>query len=139
MLLLALVGTGLLAVKNMQAMNANTHEITSNWLPSIRTLGELHVGTVTYRATLRAHLLAEKIEEKEAVEKTLERVLENNLKIRKTYEAMISSPGERALYDDWSKRWQDYKDIAAKIMLLSRNEAGRLPREALDLINMPPS
>jgi hypothetical protein len=103
------------------------------WLPSIRTLGELHVGTVTYRATLRAHLLAEKIEEKEAVEKTLERVLENNLKIRKTYEAMISSPEERALYDDWSKRRQDYKDIAAKIMLLSRNEAGRLPREALEL------
>ena len=132
-LLLALVGVGLLAVQNMRGMNANTNEITSNWLPSIRTLGELHAGTITYRATLRAHLLAETVEDKEAVEKTLGRVAEDNLMIRKTYEAMISSPEERALYDDWSKRWQAYKDIAAKIMLLSHKEAGHLPREALEL------
>ncbi len=64
-------------------------------------------------------MLAETVEDKEAVEKTLGRVAEDNLMIRKTYEAMISSPEERALYDDWSKRWQAYKDIAAKIMLLS--------------------
>ena len=132
-MLLALVGMGLLAARNMRVMNANTNEITTSWLPSIKTLGELHVGTITYRATLRAHLLAEFIEDKDTVEKSLERIVENNTIIRKTYEAMISSPEERALYDDWSKRWQEYKDIAAKVMELSRKEVGHLPRGALEL------
>jgi methyl-accepting chemotaxis protein len=133
MLLLTMVGMGLLAGRNMQSLNANTNEIATNWLPSIRTLGELHVGVVTYRATLRAHLLAETLEDKAEVEKTLERVVENNTKIRKTYESMIASPEERALYDDWSRHWQDYKDLAGKVMELSRKEAGHLPREALEL------
>src|SRR5664279_4919029 len=89
-LLLALVSMGLLAASDMRAMNANTNEITTNWLPSIKALGELHAGTITYRATLRAHLLAETVGDKEAVEKLLERVAENNIKIRTSYEAMIS-------------------------------------------------
>ncbi len=46
---------------------------------------------------------------------------------------MISSPEERALYDEWSKHWQQYKDIGAKTMELSRKEAGRVPHEALAL------
>jgi methyl-accepting chemotaxis protein len=132
-LLLALAGSGLLAASNMRTMNADTSEIATNWLPSVKALGELNVGIILYRATLRAHLLSETVEEKQAVEKTLERIAENNLRIRKNYEAMINSAEERALYEDWSRRWQEYKDIAAKVMELSRKEAGQFPREAIEL------
>ena len=129
-LLLALAGSGLLAASNMRAMNANTSEIATNWLPSVKTLGELNAGIILYRTAIRAHLLAETVEEKQAVEKTLERIVENNTRIRKNYETMINSPDERALYDDWSKLWREYKDIAAKVIELSRKEAGQFPREA---------
>ena len=132
-LLLALAGSGLLAASNMRAMNANTSEIATNWLPSVKTLGELNAGIILYRTALRAHLLAETVEEKQAVEKTLERIVQNNTRIRKNYETMINSPDERALYDDWSKLWREYKDIAAKVIELSRKEAGQFPREALEL------
>ena len=132
-LLLALAGTGFLAARDMRAMNANTNEIATNWLPSVKTLGELNAGIISYRATLRAHLLAETVEEKDAVEKTLEKIVESNNRIRKTYETMITSPEEHALYNEWSKRWQEYKGIAAKVLELSRKEAGRLPHEALEL------
>src|ERR1700723_1835354 len=132
-LLLAVAGSGLLAASYMRTMNADTSEIATNWLPSVKTLGELNVGIILYRATLRAHLLAETVEEKQAVEKSVEKVAENNLRIRKNYEAMINSAEQRALYDDWSKRWQEYKDISAKVMELSRKEAGQFPREAIEL------
>jgi methyl-accepting chemotaxis protein len=132
-LLLALAGSGLLAARNMRAMNANTNEIATNWLPSLKALGELNAGIILYRATLRSHLLAETAEEKEAVEKALEKIAERNNNTRKNYEAMIASPEERALYDDWSKHWQEYKAIVAKVMELSRKEAGHWPREALEL------
>jgi methyl-accepting chemotaxis protein len=121
-LLLALAGSGLLAASYMRTMNADTSEIATNWLPSVKALGELNVGIILYRATLRAHLLSETIEEKQAVEKSLEKIAENNRRIRKNYEAMINSAEERALYDEWSRRWQEYKDISAKVMELSRKE-----------------
>jgi|SRR5664279_5675813 len=107
LLIAALAGMGLLAAKELQAINGNTVEIATNWLPSVRMLGELKTGVVSYRATMRAHLIAETIEEKAAVEKTLQAIVESNATIRKTYGPMISSPEERALYQDFAKRWQD--------------------------------
>jgi methyl-accepting chemotaxis protein len=133
LLLLALAGMGLLSAKNMRSLNANTHEIAGNWLESIKTLGALNAGVTGYRATLRSHMLAETLEEKELIEKTLENITQNNARIRKSYEAMISSLEERALYADWSKRWDKYQASAAKVVELSRRETGNLPREAIYL------
>jgi methyl-accepting chemotaxis protein len=48
-LLVALAGMGWLAIRNMQTINANTIEIATNWLPSIRTLGELRYGVIVYQ------------------------------------------------------------------------------------------
>jgi len=75
LLLFSLVGMGLLALKNMRAMNANTVQIATNWLPSIRVLGELRSGVIAYRGVLRAHLLAETLQDKEAAEKLLASVV----------------------------------------------------------------
>ena len=47
-LLLALAGTGLLAARDMRAMYANTNEIATNWLPSVKALGELNAGVNSY-------------------------------------------------------------------------------------------
>ena len=54
----------------------------TNWLPSVRVLGELRAGVITYRNVIREHMLAETLEEKEAAEKTLATVVESNTKIR---------------------------------------------------------
>src|SRR5258708_27756736 len=96
LLLVALAGMGLLAVKNMRAMNANTIDITTSWLPSVRVLGELRAGVITYRNVIREHMLAETLDEKLAAEKTLAGVVESNTKLRQSYEKMITSPEERA-------------------------------------------
>ncbi|MGA7808317.1 HAMP domain-containing methyl-accepting chemotaxis protein [Bradyrhizobium sp.] len=133
LLLLALTATGLLAARDMRAMNENAVQIATNWLPSVRVLGELHSGIITYRSVLRQHMLAETLEDKDAVEKTMATVVASNDKIRQTYEPMISGPEERAFYDAWAKSWTEYKAVAEKVMELSRKGAGRLPQEAIDL------
>src|ERR1700743_1796588 len=83
-LLVAIAGMGLLAVQEMRAMNTNTVDITTNWMPSVRVLGELRAAVITYRNVIREHMLAETLEEKLAVEKTLAGVVESNSKIRQT-------------------------------------------------------
>jgi methyl-accepting chemotaxis protein len=132
-LLIAVTGMGLLAVSNMRAINASTVDISTNWLPSVRVLGDLRAGVITYRNVIREHMLSETLEEKLAMEKTLATVVDSNTKIRATYEPMITSPEERALYNEWVKLWESYKKGTEEVMALSRKAAGQTPREAHEL------
>src|SRR6478736_932096 len=132
-LLVAMTGMGLLAVKNMRAIHANTVDITTNWMPSIRVLGDLRAGVITYRTVLREHMLAETLEAKEAPEKTLAAVVENNNKIRAHYEPMLTSPEERSLYSESSKTRDTFKQSAQEVMALARKARGRIPTEGRGL------
>jgi methyl-accepting chemotaxis protein len=131
LLLLALVGMGILSARSMRSLDANTKEMANNWLPSIKALGDLHADVITFRAVIRQHMLAETKEDKETVEKALDNLVQKNMKVRKAYETMINSPEERALYTDWSQRWEEYRSIAAKMVELSRKNG--LSRETLEL------
>jgi len=124
-LLVAMTGMGLLAVRNMRAINANTVDISTSWLPSVRVLGDLRAGVITYRNVIREHMLSETLEEKLAMEKTLATVVESNTKIRAAYEPMITSPEERALYSEWVKLWESYKKGTEEVMALSRRRSAR--------------
>ncbi len=86
LLLVAMTGMGLLALRQMQESNANAAEIETNWLPSIRALGDLRASVISYRNVIREHMLAETIEEKQAQEQLLATIVENNDKIRAIYE-----------------------------------------------------
>jgi methyl-accepting chemotaxis protein len=132
-LLVAITGMGLLAVRNMRAINANAVDITTSWLPSVRVLGDLRAGVITYRNVIREHMLAETLEEKEAAEKILATVVESNTKIRQTYEQLITTPEERALYSEWSQTWENYKKGTQEVMALSRKAAGQIPHAAHEL------
>ena len=132
-LLVAMTGMGLLAVRNMRAINANTVDIATSWMPSVRVLGDLRAGVITYRNVIREHMLSETLEEKLAMEKTLASVVESNTKIRAAYEPLITSSEERALYDEWVRLWEKYKKGTEEVMALSRTAAGRMPTEAHDL------
>jgi len=132
-LLVAMSGMGLLAVANMRSINASTVEITTNWLPSVRVLGDLRAGVITYRNVIREHMLGETIEEKDAAEKILATVIDSNMKIRQSYEALITTPEERALYNEWFKLWESYRKGTEEVLALSRKSAGHFPHEAHDL------
>jgi methyl-accepting chemotaxis protein len=132
-LLIAMTGMGLLAVRNMQAINANTVDIVGKWLPSVRVLGDLRAGVITYRNMVREHMLAETAEDKQAAEKILATTVEGNTVIRQNYEKLISSPEERTLYNEWVQLWESYKKGTEEVMALSRNSAGKIPHEAHEL------
>ncbi len=132
-LLAAIAGMGLLAVWNMRSMNANTVDIATNWLPSVRVLGELHGGVVMYRNMVREHMLSETLSDKEAVEKTLATVVESNNKIRQVYEPLITSPEERALYAEWSQLWDRYRKASEDVLALSRKAVGQISHDAHEM------
>jgi methyl-accepting chemotaxis protein len=132
-LLLTMTGLGLLAVMKMRAINANTVDITTNWMPSVRVLGDLRAAVMTYRNVVRQHMLAESLDDKLANEKTAVTVIDGLAKARQSYEPMITSPDERALYNEWAKLWDEYKKGTDDVMALSRKEAGKVPHDAQEL------
>ena len=133
LLLVAMTGLGLLAVSNMRAINANTVDIATSWLPSVRVLGELEQSVIMNRNILRAHLLAETLEDKQKVEAALNRSFAEVARAIQAYQPLITSPEERALYSEWSGIWEQYKAGVDEVLALSRKEAGHLPREANEL------
>ncbi|CAN5151386.1 methyl-accepting chemotaxis protein [soil metagenome] len=132
-LLIAMTGMGLIAVRKMQVINANAVDIQTNWLPSIKALGELRSGVINYRNVMRAHLLAETLEEKLTLEKSLDGVVERNSKVRATYERLMTSPEEIALYKEWSGVWDEYKKGTQKVAELSRQSVGKISHEANEM------
>jgi methyl-accepting chemotaxis protein len=132
-LLVAMTGMGLLAVTKMEAIYASTTDIQTNWLPSVRALGDLRAEINSYRNIIRAHMLSDTAEDKAAVEKRLIASTGRLAKARADYERMITSPEERALYDDWRKQWDIYAKGTQDVLALSQKSVGRIPREAQEM------
>ena len=121
-LLLIMSGMGAFAIRQMNAINASTIDIQTNWLPSVRVLGELRANTITYRIVVRSHIMATDEAGKAAQEKLLVTVAENIEKSRRAYEPMITSPEEKALYDEFGKLWASYTAEVASLITVSRKE-----------------
>lgn len=132
-LLVAMTGMGLLAVKKMDAIYAGATDIQTNWLPSVRALGDLRAEVNSYRNVIRAHMLSDTAEEKAAVEKRLLASIGRLAKVRADYESMITSSEERALYNDWREQWDTYAKGAQDVVALSQKSVGRVPREAQEM------
>lgn len=61
--------------------------------------------------------------------------LEKIDKDRRAYEQMISSPEERAIYNDWSRTWREYRKGVDEVTDASLKGVGRSAREARDLLS----
>jgi methyl-accepting chemotaxis protein len=120
MLLFAMAGLGLLAVRSMQAINSHTEEIATDWLPSVRALGELRSGINLNRAQLRAYMMADDADERATLDKAMKRTLAAIADARNAYGRLISSSEERSLFDSWSRAWEDYVKVADNVLELSR-------------------
>jgi methyl-accepting chemotaxis protein len=109
-------------------------EIATDWLPSVRVLGDLRADINVFRVALRAHVMAETLEAKGTGEKRLSGILESIAKDRKAYESMISAPEARTIYDDWARAWDKYIKGVQQVVQESRNSVGRIPHEASELL-----
>lgn len=59
---------------------------------------------------------------------------ETNDKARQAYEQLISSPAERAIYEEWMREWSAYTKVGERVLAMSRaHTSGGLPQEAIHL------
>ncbi|MGM4924364.1 methyl-accepting chemotaxis protein [Tardiphaga sp. 804_B3_N1_9] len=132
-LLIAMTGMGALAVSKMQTINANASDIQKNWLPSVRVLGGLRATTIDYRNLVRAHILAANADQMQKTEAGIDTIVKRAADERTAYDKLVSSPEERAIFNDWSKEWDNYVSRSQEVFALDRKNLGKGSQEAHEL------
>ena len=102
------------AFVEMRSINSAAQDIQTQWLPSVRWIGEMRVQSARFRAVLRDHLIVVDAERAD-VDKNLAARKADFEKAAKAYQPLISSPAERELADQLDKQWLSFISASADV------------------------
>ena len=134
--LMLVVILGVFSLVQLSKINGNTVEIATNWLPSIKVLGELRLDAADVRKDTLNYMVA--TDKKQHYEEMINSDFAAIVDDEKKYEPMISSDEERKLYQGFRGDWDKYvvvntriRELAkqnkfAEAVTLQQSEAGQL-------------
>ena len=139
LILLFIVGLGIMSLQRMSVVNEQSTILAENWMPSIKVVEEINTNTSDLRLYEFEHVLTQTPQDMEKVENEMDILLNTMNKNRATYEKLISSDEEKALYEDFSKKFDKYMDMHKKLIPVSKQnkteEAQKMLHEAEVLFN----
>ena len=118
--LLLMAGLGLFALVQMSKVNDSSTEITTNWMPSIKFLKEIDTNTSDYRIAELEHVVSEVPADMQAAEVKMRKLTESMTKTEGLYAKLISSPEERALFEQFTQQFKEYQVVHDRVLVLSR-------------------
>jgi len=123
---------GVFSLRQMSSINQQSTDMAQNWMPSVRWTEEINGNTADYRVAELQHVLADTPAAMQKYEKDMADLMATITKNRAIYEKMISSPEEKAIYDNFSKKFDAYMVEHEKLIPLSR---AMKTKEATALLN----
>jgi len=118
-LLLTLV-LGISNIVSMDKVNQASSDLADNWMPSVQAVMELRADFGEFRRWELSHVLNDDSSTMSKYEQRLNDVL-GAMKVHgDKYSKLISSPEEKALYDEFNRDWASFMADHAKIIELSR-------------------
>ena len=131
-LLLLTMALGGLAIVKMSDINDASTVIAENWLPSVDVVNRINTSTSDLRILQYRHVASLEEAEMRAVEAEVDSLLASLDQQRATYEALISSPEERAIYDQFSDKFKQYLSAHERMLALSRQNLNEQAVAALN-------
>ena len=127
---LLMITLGVFSIIQLSKVNASTVDIATNWLPSVKVLGQIHSITADIRRHELNHVLrTDKQQEAEEVA-AIAKASDLLASAEKRYEPEITSPEEKKLYDDFLAGWDKKVQNQNQVLELS---AGNRKAEATQL------
>jgi len=111
---------GIFSITKLAHINANVEDIATNWLPSIKTLGQMQDTINSFRSAEADHVMALDDKQMADIEKNMADLKAEFETIRKHYESLISAGEERQAYDAFRPLLDQYWASNAKLIPLSR-------------------
>ena len=115
-----ILGLGAVGLMSTQAMRAESVDVETNWLPSVRVLGNLDTQSARLNGVLLRHTQATDPKLSDAIEKDLARFGKRVDDERAAYEKLIASPEERALYETYLAAMRAFETERQAVLELSR-------------------
>ncbi|MGV2345400.1 MAG UNVERIFIED_CONTAM: MCP four helix bundle domain-containing protein, partial [Methylobacterium ajmalii] len=138
--LIAILSAGLLAQgvvggSQLRAVNANSLDLSENWLPSVRELGELKYKVTRLRLVDARYVMAsEAVNELDAVSESRAKNIDE---VASRYETLISNAEERGLWTTFRRHWDEYLAMRSKIVAAARARDQRASSELFQASRQP--
>lgn len=116
----AFLGVSLLVDDRMRIINAKSTEMAANWMPSIVAVNAINTATSDMRTAEALHILSNEDAEMGQQEELIARLAKEIADQRTKYKALISSEEERALYQSFTRKYDEYLEASKRSMALSR-------------------
>eukprot|EP01031_Cornospumella_fuschlensis_P046234 gene46234-56607_t len=118
--LLLTTGLGVFAVVELARVNQTATDLATNWMPAIKSAGDMRYGLARLRSFSQQHVLADTAELKQGYEDTMAGLVVKLDKDRKAYEAVLSEAEEKKAYAAFSTLLATYLNVHQQIVALSR-------------------
>ncbi len=119
MLTLLLLGVAWAAWTQIASMKIATDELANNWLPSVEHVNQMNTGASDFRVAEQLHVMTADPKDLPAVVQSMDKILVAFEEDRKEYVPLISSPEEKALYEQFAGQWKQYLTLHEEIVGLS--------------------
>jgi len=120
---------GLYGLSSVATTKGLLDEIKDRRLPSVKVAGAMNSATAEFRTALLRHISNSDEKVMVQIEERMDGYLRDLAQARKTYEPLITSAEERALYEDFSRTWDAYQREVRTILDLSRNNENDRARD----------
>ena len=118
-LLLFLGGLSAIGLWSASTINGLLLDVETNWLPSVRTAGQVDALTGRYVTSMLRHVLTTDPQMLASIEKDLAERGQKLEQATKKYETLISSPEERSLFETFDREWQKFAKTVEQIVIMS--------------------
>jgi two-component system, OmpR family, sensor kinase len=119
---LLVVVLGLFSISRLSNFNRLSADVAELWLPNTRALGDLNNFTSDFRAIEGSNLLSSDPSEIAATEKEMEELDRLIAQAERGFERIRHDRAESDLYAQFTERWNDYRKIVNRMLVLSRTD-----------------
>ncbi|GBU17978.1 hypothetical protein AOPFMNJM_2780 [Methylobacterium jeotgali] len=134
-LTLAILTQGVISVLQLRAVNDNALDLSGNWMPSVRELGDLKYKITRLRLVDARYVAA--LEPVRELDQVAEQRLADVEVVAKRYQSLVSSPEERGLWESYGQRWAAYLGERVRLMAAARAGDQKLLFDAFSASRTP--
>ena len=111
---------GLVSIAGMSTINSDVKEISENWLPTVKVVGEINSMVNEYRRNELVHILSTDEAMMRQYEKKIQTLTVAIDEKIKEYAKLITEPEEKVAYPKFVAAWKKYVDNHALVEALSK-------------------
>jgi two-component system, OmpR family, sensor kinase len=119
---LLVVVLGLFSIWRLSNFNVLSADVAERWLPTTRALGDLSNYTSDFRAIEGSNLLSPDAAETAATELEMAKLDRSIAESERGFERIRHEAAEDGLYARFKQRWNEYREIVNRMLVLSRGE-----------------